>query len=180
MVNHPKYKLDDSRSLMGNNLIRRNRLYENRYHNLSMESKNSQLIRECSLINEEKLKLQNDLNEMDEKYNKIKDKFNLENLNLQNSINEKIIWNKLLLEKNKKLNLALDDKNNEIENMKNIIEEKDRIIYELKEENNNKENIIQSLNDEKNQALKNIFNLKENEHEQYRSQIIQRFSRCGI
>ena len=64
--------------------------------------------------------------------------------------------------------------------MKNIIEEKDRIIYELKEENNNKENIIQSLNDEKNQALKNIFNLKENEHEQYRSQIIQRFSRCGI
>ena len=161
-----KYRFNDSRSLMTSNSYqnsyRRNYLYENNYHNSSMESNNSHLIRECSLINEEKLKLQNDLNKMDEKYKKIKEQFNIENSNLKNVINEKSIGNKILIEKNKKMNLILDDKNLEIENMKNIIKEKDKLIFELKEDNKNKENIINSLNNDKNQELKNIYNLKEN------------------
>ena len=156
-----RYNIEDSHSFIGNN-YRRNRLYENKFHSSSMESKNTQLIRECSLINEEKLKLQNDLNKKDEKYYKIKEQFNLESTNLLNIINEKNLYNKLLLEKNKKLNLVLEDKNLEIENMKNVIKEKDEIIYKLKEENKNKEIIIESLNNEKNQELKNIYNLKEN------------------
>ena len=52
------------------NSFRRNQSYGYNYHNLSMELKHSQLIKECSLINEEKLKLENDLNKMDEKFYK--------------------------------------------------------------------------------------------------------------
>ena len=74
-IGNKKYNFEDSHSFMENNSYRRNHLYENKYYNSSLESKNSHLIRECSLINEEKLQLQNDLNKMDEKYNKIKEKF---------------------------------------------------------------------------------------------------------
>ena len=70
-------------------------------------------------------------------------------------------------------------------NSENIIEAGSKDLLNSTEENKkNKININQFLDKEikslKSFSLKNIFNLKENEHEQYRSQIIQRFSRCGI
>ena len=159
------YSCNDLSTLLNNNAsnsFRRNQLYGYNYPNLSMELKNSRLIKECSLINEEKLKLENDLNKMDQKFYKIKEQFTNENKNLKNIINEKNYGNKLLQEKNKKLCLLLEDKNLEIKNMINVIKEKDDIIYELKQDNKNKENIIKSLNIEKNQDLKDIYNLKEN------------------
>ena len=170
-IEKQKYKLNESNSFIGTssyiNSYRRNQQsFERNYRNSSIESKNTQLIKECSLINEEKLKLQKDL----EKYD---------------------IENELLMEKNKKLNLVLEDKNNEIQKLYNILKEKDKIIYELKEQKNkelkniynlkeninnldiiqNKNmNIINKLNQDKENLLRKIQEI-EYEKEKMRSQI---------
>ena len=170
-IEKQKYKLNESNSFIGTssyiNSYRRNQQsFERNYRNSSIESKNTQLIKECSLINEEKLKLQKDL----EKYD---------------------IENELLMEKNKKLNLVLEDKNNEIQKLYNILKEKDKIIYELKEQKNKelkniynlKENInnldiiqnknmiiINKLNQDKENLLRKIQEI-EYEKEKMRNQI---------
>ena len=170
-IEKQKYKLNESNSFIWTssyiNSYRRNQQsFERNYRNSSIESKNTQLIKECSLINEEKLKLQKDL----EKYD---------------------IENELLMEKNKKLNLVLEDKNNEIQKLYNILKEKDKIIYELKEQKNkelkniynlkeninnldiiqNKNmNIINKLNQDKENLLRKIQEI-EYEKEKMRSQI---------
>ena len=123
----------------------------------NIEEKNQQLIKECSLLNDEKIKLKDEINELNEKYNKLKEKFNCENVNLQNTISQKISTNESLIDENNNLHLLIEDKNYEIENLKKIIKEKDIMISCLKEEKKNKDEIIKSLNDENNKGLKNIF-----------------------
>ena len=131
-------------------------------NNINIESKNYQLLMECSLINGEKLKLKKDLNKLDEKYHIMKEQYNIDCNNLNEIIKEKNLRNKLLSEKNNKLSIILEEKNIEIEKYQKILLEKDEIINELKEENKNREIIINKLNYEKNEKMKNIINLKEN------------------
>ena len=50
--------------------------------------KNHQLIKECSLLNEEKLKLEEEILRLNENYDKLKEELNEKNNNLQNIISE--------------------------------------------------------------------------------------------
>ena len=90
----------------------------------TLQTKCKQLVNEASYLNEEKIRLEYELKQKTQNSNKIISELQSEKANLENSLNEKLLTNKTLFNDNNNLFSSLEEKNQEVENLKEALEEK--------------------------------------------------------
>ena len=101
----------------------------------------------CSLLNEPKIRLEYELRQKDENYNKQICDLRNENENLQLSYNEKISVNKKLFAENDSLAKQIEMKNDEIRDMSDRINELMAQLDKCTEDKSGLERVIQGLTD---------------------------------
>ena len=112
-----------------------------------LNSKYRQLQNDCSLINEAKIRLEYELKQKDECYNKQICDLRAENENLLLNCNEKMALNKKLYAENDTLCKQLDLKNQEICELNNRLNDLMCQLDQSNEDKNGLEKMVQGLND---------------------------------
>jgi chromosome segregation ATPase len=115
----------------------------------TLNHKYRQLQNDCSLLNEAKLRLEYELRQKDENYNKQICDLRNENENLQLGYNEKLSVNKKLFAENDTLAKQLDMKNEEIRELSDRLNELLAQLDRSQEDKAGLERVVQGLNDVK-------------------------------
>ena len=115
----------------------------------TLNHKYRQLQNDCSLLNEAKLRLEYELRQKDENYNKQICDLRNENENLQLGYNEKLSLNKKLFAENDTLAKQLDMKNEEIRELSDRLNELLAQLDRSQEDKAGLERVVQGLNDVK-------------------------------
>ena len=133
--------------------------HEKDYDTLSQKFRKLQ--NDCSLLNEAKIRLEYELRQKDENYNKQICDLRNENENLQLSYNEKISVNKKLFAENDSLAKQIEMKNDEIRDMSDRINELMAQLDKCTEDKSGLERVIQGLTDIKSSQKMEISKLVE-------------------
>ena len=128
--------------------------HEKDYDNLNQKFRNLQ--NECSLLNQEKLRLEYEIKQRTESQNKQNVDLRNDLENLQANFNEKLVINKKLYNENSNLSKNLEIKNLEANELNQRLDDYSEQIRILTDEKLNLERIIGNLNDLKNSQK--IFN----------------------
>jgi len=112
-----------------------------------LNQKYRQLQNDCSLLNEAKIRLEYDLKQKDECFNKQICDLRGENENLQLGFNEKISVNKKLFAENDTLTKQIDLKNREIADLNSRLNDLLCQLDKSQEDKNGLEKVVQGLND---------------------------------
>ena len=133
--------------------------HEKDYDNLNQKFRNLQ--NECSLLNQEKLRLEYEIKQRTESQNKQNLDLRTELENLQANFNEKLIINKKLYNENSNLSKNLELKNLEANELNQRVDDYSEQIRTLTDEKLNLERIVSNLNDLKNSQKVEISKLVE-------------------
>lgn len=133
--------------------------HEKDYDNLNQKFRNLQ--NECSLLNQEKLRLEYELKQRSESQNKQNMELRTELENLQANFNEKLVINKKLYNENSNLSKNLEIKNYELNDLNQRLDDYSEQISGLTDEKLNLERVVSNLNDMKNSQKIEISKLVE-------------------
>ena len=122
----------------------------------TLQAKCKQLANEASILNEEKIRLEYELKQKTQNSNKLISELQTEKESLQNTLNEKLVTNKTLFTDNNSLFQNLEEKNQEVEHLKEALDERDEIISQLQDEKHNLEMFLNDLQQSKKSDELNI------------------------
>jgi chromosome segregation ATPase len=131
--------------------------HEKDYDNLNQKFRNLQ--NECSLLNQEKLRLEYEIKQRSESQNKQNLDLRTELENIQLDFNEKLVINKKLYNENGNLSKNVELKNLEINDLNQRLEDYAEQVRRLSDEKLNLERIVNNLNDLKNSQVAEISKL---------------------
>ena len=132
---------------------------EKDYDILNQEFK--ELENEYTLLKEAKLRLEYEIKQRNEAYNKRICDLKGENENLQDALNDKMCVNKKLCEERQCLEDQLNRKNNEIDDLNNKINNSNNKLNSIQNDNDNLQNNLRGLNEIKAQQRDKIAQLVE-------------------
>ena len=127
----------------------------------SLEQRYNQLQNDIALVNQTKLRLENEIKNKDDAYNKTICNLNGDNENLQICYNEKLTENKKIFENNDALEKQIEFKECEICNLKQKINDLCNQIRENDIQRENLQKMVQNLTNIKNEQSCNISKLIE-------------------
>jgi chromosome segregation ATPase len=133
--------------------------HEKDYDNLNQKFRNLQ--NECSLLNQEKLRLEYEIKQRSESQNKQIIDLRTEIENIQLDFNDKLVINKKLYNENVNLSKNVELKNLELNDFNQRLEEYEDQIRKLADEKSNLERMVNNLNELKNQQKVEISKLVE-------------------
>ena len=137
-------------------------IFELEQHEKDYDSLNhnyKQLQNDYSLLNEAKVRLEYDLKQKDDDFNKRMCELRCENENLQLGFNEKLSLNKKLYSENDIIGKQLGLKNNEISDLNVRLNDVSKLLTKSHEDRQGLENMIQNLNGVKSDQNNQIINL---------------------